>query len=198
MPGKLWVLMAACVVCSTVAGGKARSENGGPVLRQNASPSEIEAGLRRGLIPGQQQSRAPASHASPASSGVSLRPSPVVQPVSTTPTGVSLLILFDYDSAELSGGARAFLDKLGNQLKTDEFQSQRYVLEGHTDARGSEDYNQVLSERRAKAVRDYLISASGINEQRLQAVGKGETDLFDTAKPEAKENRRVRLLPTDG
>ena len=68
------------------------------------------------------------------------------------------------------------------------------MLEGHTDATGSDPYNQALSERRADAVRDYLVEQHHIEPQRLVAVGKGKKDLLDPANPEAAVNRRVRVI----
>jgi OOP family OmpA-OmpF porin len=68
------------------------------------------------------------------------------------------------------------------------------VIEGHTDDRGSEAYNQQLSEKRAKAVMQYLISEFGINASRLSAVGLGEVSpIADNATAEGRaKNRRVQ------
>ena len=70
----------------------------------------------------------------------------------------------------------------------------RVEVSGHTDSRGSETYNQQLSERRAESVRKYLIE-QGVSEQRLLAVGYGESNPIDTNKtPEGREaNRRVEF-----
>jgi len=77
----------------------------------------------------------------------------------------------------------------------------RVEVSGHTDSRGSESYNQKLSERRAESVRTYLIE-QGVSEQRLLAVGYGETEPIDTNKTvEGREaNRRVEfnLIDAEG
>ncbi len=70
----------------------------------------------------------------------------------------------------------------------------RVEVSGHTDSRGGEDFNQKLSERRAESVRTYLLE-QGVSEQRLLAVGYGETKPIDTNKTvEGREaNRRVEF-----
>ena len=67
------------------------------------------------------------------------------------------------------------------------------VIEGHTDSRGSEKYNQFLSENRAKAVTNWLIEAHGIAADRIDYIGYGETRLLSAAQDEAahQANRRV-------
>lgn len=69
-------------------------------------------------------------------------------------------------------------------------------FEGHTDAKGSADYNQKLSERRAEAVRQYLIAQFALDKSRLTAKGFGKTRLLDPTKPEDGVNRRVQVLNT--
>jgi OOP family OmpA-OmpF porin len=72
------------------------------------------------------------------------------------------------------------------------------VIEGHTDSNGADAYNQRLSEQRAKAVRDYMVSM-GIDPARLEAKGYGESQpVADNATPEGRaQNRRVVLRRTD-
>ena len=67
-------------------------------------------------------------------------------------------------------------------------------LHGHTDSIGSDAYNQALSDKRANAVRDYLVS-KGISANRLNAIGKGELDpVASNETPEGRaQNRRVEL-----
>ena len=72
------------------------------------------------------------------------------------------------------------------------------MVEGHTDSVGADAYNMALSDRRAKAVFDYL-SSRGVDPARLSSVGKGETaPIADNATDEGRqENRRVMLIRTD-
>jgi outer membrane protein OmpA-like peptidoglycan-associated protein len=71
--------------------------------------------------------------------------------------------------------------------------NQKVVIEGHTDAVGTEPYNEELSQRRAQSVRRYLVATHGIEPTRLQAVGLGEHDPLPGRNPLAGENRRVQF-----
>jgi outer membrane protein OmpA-like peptidoglycan-associated protein len=72
----------------------------------------------------------------------------------------------------------------------------RISVEGHTDSVGSAQYNQGLSERRAAAVKDYLVKNGGVASDRIQSVGYGETKpIADNATSKGKfDNRRVEIL----
>lgn len=89
--------------------------------------------------------------------------------------------------------AQAVLDNLATALTTD-LASYSFVLEGHTDAVGSDRYNLELSERRATAVQDYLRELYGIAPERLTTIGKGERELLLPEQPSAAPNRRVRVI----
>ena len=65
---------------------------------------------------------------------------------------------------------------------------------GHTDATGKRDHNLKLSQQRAEAIREALLNPFGISPSRIEAVGLGEEQLLNAAKPEAAENRRVQLI----
>lgn len=113
-----------------------------------------------------------------------------------TSDGVSLY--FGYNSAQLTAAAREALGKLGAALRAPEFSDIHWLIEGHTDATGAADYNQRLSEARAAAARQFLIETSGIAQDQLITVGKGEHELYDPRRPGASVNRRVRLRPIGG
>ena len=78
-------------------------------------------------------------------------------------------------------------------LRLPEVRGKKVVIVGHADASGSEQYNQVLSERRAATVRTYLTSRFGIAADRLEAQGEGETDPLAGTDPYAAKNRRVEF-----
>jgi outer membrane protein OmpA-like peptidoglycan-associated protein len=105
---------------------------------------------------------------------------------------LSLPIQFAFDSAEILPSARAQLDALaeGVRLLPD---TTRVVIEGHTDAAGSDSYNQELSLRRAQSVKRYLVAAHGIEGSRLRAMGLGEYAPLVGLAPHAPENRRVQF-----
>jgi OmpA-OmpF porin, OOP family len=67
------------------------------------------------------------------------------------------------------------------------------VIEGHTDAVGSPQYNKRLSMRRAAAVKKYLVASHGVNATLLKAVGKGQSEPLNAENPRADENRRVQF-----
>jgi outer membrane protein OmpA-like peptidoglycan-associated protein len=69
----------------------------------------------------------------------------------------------------------------------------RFQIEGHTDAQGSAAYNLSLSGRRADSVLAFL-SQQGVAKDKLQALGKGSSDLLEPAEPRSPKNRRVRIL----
>ena len=101
------------------------------------------------------------------------------------------LISFEFNSAILTSDAKQQLDSLAAALKTDALKDDRFRVEGHTDAVGSERYNLELSKRRASAVKQYLMSRASLRAEKLRSVGKGESDLFDRRNPDAAVNRRV-------
>ena len=73
------------------------------------------------------------------------------------------------------------------------FQRFKFQFVGHTDAVGSEAYNERLSERRALSVVDYLTSRRGMDRRRLAARGRGESQLLPDVPPDSSENRRVEI-----
>lgn len=103
-------------------------------------------------------------------------------------------IRFRYDSAEFEPASIPDLDALGLALTHKSLATARVLLSGHTDAIGGKDSNMVLSERRAGAVRDYLVKSFSIAASRLIAMGHGEERLKNAVDPEAAENRRVEVV----
>jgi outer membrane protein OmpA-like peptidoglycan-associated protein len=113
--------------------------------------------------------------------------------VETIRPAVDLEVRFEFDSADLTPMAQAVLDNLATALTTD-LAPYRFVLEGHTDAVGSDVYNLELSERRAQAVRSYLREFYRIDPKRMTPIGKGERELLLPEQPTAAPNRRVRVI----
>ena len=105
-------------------------------------------------------------------------------------------VLFDTSAATLKPGAGAVLDRVAGFLK--ENSGTKVMIEGHTDARGSEAYNQALSERRAQAVADAL-AFRGIDRGRVEAVGRGKSLPVASNETAAgqQQNRRVELIFSD-
>jgi len=110
------------------------------------------------------------------------------------PPSIDLHIPFEYNSDKLTPDAILILRRLGEALKDPKLESYRFKLAGHTDARGSIEYNQKLSERRAAAVRQYLIFQYDLDAKRIESIGYGKTQLIDPAHPEDGINRRVQVV----
>lgn len=103
-------------------------------------------------------------------------------------------VLFATNSDRIRPESTPTLEEIGTMLQEHPDLSIR--IEGHTDADGDDTFNQELSERRAAAVRQFLIDRHGIEEARLEAVGFGESQpVGDNDTPEGKQqNRRVELV----
>jgi outer membrane protein OmpA-like peptidoglycan-associated protein len=108
------------------------------------------------------------------------------------PAALSLPVRFAFGSAEITPSARPQLDALAEGIKLLP-PGQSVVIEGHTDAVGSDDFNLLLSHRRARAVKDYLVRAHGIDELRLKETGFGKGQPIAGLDPLAAENRRVEF-----
>ena len=106
---------------------------------------------------------------------------------------VSLQLRFGINSAELSADAKRRIDVLGAALNRPELVNTNLILSGHTDVSGSYEHNLWLSQRRAEAVRAYLIAEHEVVAERLKAVGRGPNDLLDETHPRSPVNRRVQL-----
>ena len=104
-------------------------------------------------------------------------------------------VLFAFDRSNLSDDARISLDKLVKVLNT--YSDTNIEVQGHTDSKGSASYNQMLSERRARAVSGYL-DEKNINTSRITIKGFGETAAkYENKTAEGRaQNRRVEFLIT--
>jgi peptidoglycan-associated lipoprotein len=104
-------------------------------------------------------------------------------------------VRFTYDSADLSDTARASLQKNGAWMQR--WTSTRVTVEGHADSRGTSEYNLALGERRAGAVRDYLVTL-GIDASRINTVSLGEERPLCTEETDAcwEQNRRGQFVVT--
>lgn len=104
-----------------------------------------------------------------------------------------LRLSFEYNSATLTGDAQARARRFAEALLRPELAQRRFVIEGHTDLRGARDYNLDLSERRARAVADYLANL-GVDRGRLEVHGYGSDRPIDGRSAAAEENRRVEAV----
>jgi outer membrane protein OmpA-like peptidoglycan-associated protein len=107
---------------------------------------------------------------------------------------IDLEITFEYNSATIAPNAMSQVTALGKALTSPELKGGTFIVAGHTDGKGSDTYNQGLSERRAEAVKRYLAENYGIEASNLVTVGYGKSQLKDSSNPFAAENRRVQLV----
>ena len=114
----------------------------------------------------------------------------------TQAPSVNLTVQFGNNSATLTPAAMRTLDELGRALSSQTLANYKFRIEGHTDSVGSHDHNQVLSEQRAKAVVDYLVSKFHLDAGKLEAVGMGDQQPLVQARANASEprNRRVTVV----
>ncbi|MDI1252925.1 OmpA family protein [Thermomonas sp.] len=138
--------------------------------------------------PGQTRALRPGA----ASMSTAPAPAPVAKPAS-----INMQINFEYNSAAISGSSERTMATLAKALASPQLEARKFTVIGHTDAKGSAIYNKALSDRRAAAVRNYLMS-NGVAASRLKAMGKGESDLLNSSDPNAAENRRVEIQATGG
>jgi outer membrane protein OmpA-like peptidoglycan-associated protein len=157
-------------------------------LQARGMPAEPTAGDASGVLTEQQIEQA--LHAPLTRSftprGLTRRDSP------DAGQSVNLNIPFAHNSSELQDQATAQLKQLESALKSSALATDRFLVAGHTDAKGSAQYNKQLSRKRADAVKQYLVGR-GIDAARLDTVGYGSDHLLTPDRPEDSSNRRVEI-----
>jgi outer membrane protein OmpA-like peptidoglycan-associated protein len=111
-----------------------------------------------------------------------------------SPRALSMEIYFEFDSANLTNKAIEQLAPVAEALRSNELAGLSFVLEGHTDATGEDGYNMRLSEQRAQSVKNFFVNQYQLPNSRIQAYGKGETELLDQNNPAGGMNRRVKII----
>ena len=106
-------------------------------------------------------------------------------------TAVGSVFYFDYDSSSLTDDSRLAIDAHVALIMAG---SDSVRLEGHTDERGTREYNLALGERRANAVRDYMV-ASGVPAYRIETISYGEENpvAYGSGESNWMKNRRVEI-----
>jgi outer membrane protein OmpA-like peptidoglycan-associated protein len=105
---------------------------------------------------------------------------------------VNLNIPFEHNSSALQPQAAAQLQQLESALTSASLGKDRFMVAGHTDAKGSAQYNKHLSLKRAEAVKHFLVT-KGVAASRLDTIGYGSEHLLAPDRPEDASNRRVEI-----
>jgi outer membrane protein OmpA-like peptidoglycan-associated protein len=177
-PHRLLLTAALALTCQAVLAD-------GSVLRPNQL---TEDALLRALDPNAQDVQAATR---------SIRPSMSAGAAKTAMApSANLLITFPTGSAELTPETQQALTTVGKALQSDRLAGFAFRIEGHADPRGGDSLNDRLSEQRAESVVAFLVDKMGIGRERLNAIGKGSTELLNTTQPTAPENRRVTIVTT--
>jgi OOP family OmpA-OmpF porin len=140
----------------------------------------------------------PAAPAQPAAPATPATPATPAAPAKPAPTSVRAAVviqadaLFDFDKSVLRPDGRKSIDDALGKLRGVDLEL--VIATGHTDSVGSDAYNQKLSERRAAAVKEYLVS-KGIAASKITTIGKGESQPVATNKTAEgrQKNRRVDI-----
>jgi outer membrane protein OmpA-like peptidoglycan-associated protein len=120
----------------------------------------------------------------------------IAEMASTKPK-IDLDIQFDYNSDRITATSMPSVQALGQALSNANLKGSTFVVAGHTDAIGSDAYNQDLSERRADTIKRYLTEKYGINGADLVSVGYGKSKPKDPNAPMDPINRRVQVVNMD-
>jgi outer membrane protein OmpA-like peptidoglycan-associated protein len=114
--------------------------------------------------------------------------------IATAKPSVDLEVTFDFDSSEIGSKAMPTLVTLGKALRDPQLKDQLFLVGGHTDAKGGDAHNQVLSELRAEAVKNFLVEKFSLPPANLISIGFGKEQLKNKGDPFADENRRVQVV----
>ena len=102
-------------------------------------------------------------------------------------------VQFDEDTPIVRPDSYGTLGRIADTLSDPALLGYKFLIVGHTPAGGRRDFNLALSQRRADAVRDILVTTFKISPKRLQAIGLGEEQLLDAAHPNAATNQRIQI-----
>ncbi|HEV7410777.1 MAG TPA: OmpA family protein [Bradyrhizobium sp.] len=107
---------------------------------------------------------------------------------------ITVDVLFDPDSSIIRPGSYRTLGRIADTLTDPALLPYRFLIVGHTESGGRRDHNLIVSQRRADAIRDVLVTTFKISAKRLQTLGLGEEQLRDAARPPSATNRRIQVV----
>ena len=120
-------------------------------------------------------------------------PMPALQALAKMPN-ITVQIQFAFNSDWILPASWVTVGMMADALHNPILLSNKFAVVGHTDGKGSRQYNLDLSQRRADSVKEMLVTTFGVDPKMLVAVGFGEEQLQDPSNPDGAVNRRVQLL----
>ena len=179
-----------------VSGAAVKDGSGACVVTNGVVLPEC-AGVRAAPAPSATpaQPTAPAAPSAPAAPATPAAPAPAARPAPASVRQAVVIqadALFDFDKSVLRPDGRKSIDDAVAKLRGVDLEL--VIATGHTDSRGTDAYNQALSERRAATVKEYLVS-KGIPASKITTIGKGESQPVATNKTDEgrQKNRRVDI-----
>lgn len=181
-------LFALGVTMAPVQQASAADTPSAAQIIQQLSPSGGGEMTTRGIRLGGQPSASGSTPATHANAGAA--------PAQTNIGEANLSVPFASGSAEISPAAARVIDQLGEALTSPKLAGFKFRVEGHTDTTGAPDMNKTLSEQRAAAVADYLVTKFKVDRARLSPVGMGQDGLLVETGPGIANaaNRRVLIV----
>ena len=121
-------------------------------------------------------------------------PAPPPPPPAKVIDKITLMVHFDFDKSDIKKSDEAELKKGIDFVK--KYPGSKVRVDGHTDSIGTDQYNQKLSERRAEAVKNYLVQKGAVDASKITSMGHGETKPIASNKTKEgrAQNRRVEIL----
>jgi outer membrane protein OmpA-like peptidoglycan-associated protein len=193
---RIVALALGCIMCSA-AGAPAAAQVSADQIINALAPAPSTRGLTQpDAKPMNESDRAFVRSLRHRSRSLTFEESERVADLSKDWKKIDLEIYFEYNSARIAREAEPQLNQLGDALRNPRLRNAAVVLGGHTDAKGSQSFNERLSDRRAEAVKRYLVERLNIPAENLTTAGYGKRHLKNPDEPYAAENRRVQILNT--
>src|SRR5262245_43149260 len=187
------VTLTFSALCAAIAlGPLARAEE--PGLADEILKALTPQGTTRGLSMTREQSRFVETLKTKKADSVAPDERGKLATLAKDRPSIDIDINFDFNSDQIGPAAAQSVKEMAKALSNPQLAGNTFVIAGHTDGKGGDAYNQTLSERRAEAVKHYLVETYKLPARNLVAVGYGKTMLKNSGDPLAAENRRVQVV----
>jgi outer membrane protein OmpA-like peptidoglycan-associated protein len=178
------LIMLTAPACPALAQATAPAENLVDALAGPETAPELDIAALRQQATERAKSKATAAP---------LNRPPLVPELLKLPQ-ISVDVLFDPDSSIIRPGSYRTLGRIADALTHPALLPYKFLIVGHTESGGRRDHNLIVSQKRAEAIRDALVTMFKLSPKRVQALGLGEEQLRDAARPTAATNRRIQVV----